>query len=51
MKFKMSLIEYEVDQRWIEPTLHKIKECLHSAEIPNHSDDCDFGFFLSKMKS
>ena len=50
MKFKMSLIEYEVHQAWIEPTLHKIKDCLHSAEIPSHSDDCDFGVFIKNLQ-
>ena len=28
MKFKMSLIPYEVNADWIEPTLMQIKECF-----------------------
>ena len=38
MRFKMSLIPYQVDTSWIEPTLLKIKACLHQQNTPEHVD-------------
>ena len=46
MRFKMQLIPYEVNTAWIEPTLMKIKECLHLKDRPNHSPECEYGQFL-----
>lgn len=48
MRFKMQLIPYETNSSWIEPTLIKIKECLHSKERPKHHPECEYGQFLSK---
>ena len=49
MKFKMSLIPYEVDTDWIEPTLMQIKECLLSNSTPPHHVDCEHGQFLKAV--
>ncbi len=46
MKFKMSLLPYEVDFGWIEPTLMKIKDCLNQTSCPNHHEECEYGQFL-----
>ena len=51
MKFKMSLITYEVNTDWIEPTLMKIKECLLSDAMPPHHADCEHGQFLFEVNS
>ena len=45
MKFKMSLLPYEVDFNWIEPTLMKIRDCLHQTNCPDHNEECEFGQF------
>ena len=49
MKFKMSLIPYEVNTDWIEPTLMQIKECLLSEGMPPHHADCEHGQFLNAV--
>ena len=48
MKFKMQLIPYEVDISWIESTLRRIRECLHSIRRPPHSANCEYGVFLEQ---
>jgi hypothetical protein len=47
MEFKVSLIPYKTDLKWIEGTLADIKETLHLPSRPTHSDDCEYGKFLS----
>ena len=49
MQFKMSLIEYQVDQSWIEPTLKDIKGCLDSPAVPDHAGNCEFGLFIQSV--
>ena len=49
MKFKMSLLTYEVDLSWIEPTLIKIKDCLHQVKCPSHNPDCEYGQFIEAL--
>lgn len=49
VKFKMSLIPYEVNTDWIEPTLMQIKECLLSEDMPPHHAGCEHGQFLKAV--
>lgn len=49
MKFKMTLISYETDTNWIQPTLLQIRQCLDSTVIPNHSERCEFGTFINSL--
>ena len=49
MRFEMSLISYEVDQSWIEPTLFEIRSCLELGSPPPHSDRCEYGAFLRQV--
>ena len=51
MQFKMSLIPYQVDTRWIHNTLIDIRACLTSDIIPNHSETCEFGTFLDAIEN
>lgn len=51
MEFKISIIPYEVDTSWIEPTLIAIKGCLDTLKVPSHSDDCDYGLFIQSLKN
>lgn len=50
MKFKMSLIPYEVNTDWIEPTLMQIKECLFSDNMPEHNANCEHGQFIDALE-
>ena len=49
MQFKMSLIEYQVDQSWIEPTLRGIRDCLDAPTVPDHAVNCEFGDFIQSV--
>ena len=51
MQFKMSLIPYEVDTSWIEPTLLEIKKCLRTPISPKHAANCEYGIFLDAVKN
>jgi len=46
MTFKMTLIPYEADLAWIDPTLGKIKDLLNTNDCPDHSKQCEHGVFL-----
>ena len=50
MKFKMSLLPYEVDLSWIEPTLMNIRDCLHQTNCPDHNEECEYGQFLASIE-
>jgi hypothetical protein len=56
MKFNASIIPYEADSSWVEPTLIEIKDFLmNQSSIPNHTpkgDDfsgCDLGRYTNEM--
>lgn len=42
LEFKVTLIPYEGDTAWIEPTLLKIKTCLMNDELPEAHEECDY---------
>jgi len=41
IEFDIILIPYIGDDSWVEPTIHEIKECLESDEIPKSGDGCE----------
>lgn len=51
MRFSITLIEYNVDLSWIENTLFQIKSCLNSNSAPNHSESCEYGKFVTQLKT
>jgi hypothetical protein len=42
LEFKSTILPYEGDDSWVEPTILKIKECLDSKIIPAPSDNCEY---------
>jgi len=42
LEFKSTILPYEGDDSWVEPTIFKIKECLDSETIPVPSDNCEY---------
>ena len=59
MQFKMSLLEYEGNDSWIEKTLFRIKETLSLPTCPEHSETgsgldcnlpCEYGILLKGVK-
>ena len=51
MIFKMSLLEYKIDDSWIETTLLEIKECLNFSSCPSHKSSCEYGAFLQTVNT
>ena len=49
MRFKMTLIPYDVDLSWIDSTLYDIKNCLSLDLPPSHSENCEYGNFISQI--
>ena len=49
MEFKITLLIYQVNVSWIEPTLAEIKKCLDSTHPLSHSENCEFGAFLAAV--
>ena len=46
MKFKINLIEYEVNHSWIQPVLEDINQTIKLSERPAHNEFCEYGKFL-----
>lgn len=42
LEFEMSLIPYDGNDNWVEPTIYKIKEVLESEKIPESAEGCEF---------
>jgi len=42
LEFELSIIPYEGNNGWVEPTIYKIKECLDSGTIPEINPDCEY---------
>lgn len=42
LEFNIKIIPYRGDDRWVKPTLKKIKECLMSQNLPPLNPQCDF---------
>jgi len=49
LEFDVKILPYEGDDKWIEPTLLKIKEILMRDELPPASPDCDFCLYRKKV--
>jgi len=42
LEFDVSIISYTGKTDWVEPTLHDIKKCLDSTELPAPAENCDY---------
>jgi CRISPR/Cas system-associated exonuclease Cas4 (RecB family) len=42
LEFEITLLTYNGNDNWVEPTLMQIKNCLESDEMPKNSADCEF---------
>lgn len=41
LEFELTLIEEKIDDKWVEPTLAKIKDCLEG-DMPANAPDCEY---------
>ena len=42
LEFEASILSYEGDDSWIEPTIYDIKKCLDSNKIPLPKEKCEY---------
>jgi hypothetical protein len=42
LEFDVTLLPYEGNDDWMEPTIKKIHKCLNSDTVPNAGEDCDY---------
>jgi hypothetical protein len=49
LEFDVSLLPYEGDDAWVEPTLERIVTTLKSDTLPPHSPDCDYCLYLQEL--
>ncbi len=50
LEFDVVILPYEGDSSWIDGTIHDIKACLMSEELPAPSPDCDFCAYRKAVK-
>ena len=42
VEFRTKIIEYEGNDKWIDPTIKKIKECLEQKDMPASNIECEY---------
>ncbi len=42
VEFKTKVIEYNGDDKWVSPTIKKLKACLELKEMPKSGSDCQY---------
>jgi len=50
LEFDITLIPYEGDDSWVEPTIIKAKECLDGDKLPSPGKDCDYCEYRKAVK-
>lgn len=50
LEFDISIIPYDGNDNWIEPTLGKIRECLESSETPAPSENCEYCQYIEEAR-
>lgn len=51
LEFSISVLPYEGDDSWVEPTLFEIRTCLESNEFPQVKASCDFCRYWAAVKN
>jgi hypothetical protein len=51
LEFELSIISYQGDDSWVEPTIIQIKECLDSDEIPDPGEECEYCVYHQAVSS
>ena len=51
LEFKVKLIAYTGSDKWVEPTLNAIKECLLRKNPPEPSENCSYCNYVNKSLS
>jgi len=51
LEFSITVLPYEGDDSWIEPTLMDIRKCLEAEKIPSPLEKCDFCQYWAAVKN
>jgi len=51
LDFNVTLLDYDGNTDWIEPTIQNIKKCLDSEDIPNMENDCEYCVYANAYQS
>lgn len=51
LEFDITLIPYEGDDAWVEPTIIKAHKCLNGNKIPNADPNCDYCNYVQAINS
>jgi len=49
--FKVSVLEYKGNDKWIEETIFNIKTLLDQNSIPNYSENCSYCVYLQDVEA
>ncbi len=49
LNFKLSIISYDGNDDWVEPTIVKLKQCLDFNEVPKSSSTCEYCSFANNF--
>lgn len=49
LEFELSILPYQGDSSWVEPTIFEIKKCLDSEKPPKSAKDCKFCTYNSQV--
>ena len=45
LEFELSIIPYQGNSSWVEPTIFKIKKCLDNNQIPPSRQECEYCYY------
>lgn len=51
LEFELSIIPYQGNDSWVEPTVIQIKRCLDSDEIPDPGEECEYCAYRQAVDS
>ncbi len=49
LEFDLSILAYQGDDAWVEPTILEIKKLLNSKKVPSPSDTCEYCAFTERV--
>lgn len=50
IEFELEILTHQGDDSWVEPTIHKMKECLDSETIPQADPECEYCKYREMIK-
>lgn len=51
LEFDVTLLPYEGDDDWVEPTIKDIHKCLNSDKVPEAGEDCDYCAYIKAINN